>query len=67
MAVATSTLGKDALVNCARTSMSSKLIGSESKFFSEIVVDAVTAVKQKQADGPDRYPIKAINVLKSHG
>jgi T-complex protein 1 subunit alpha len=41
MAVAVKDLGRDALVNCARTSMSSKLIGPESKFFAELAVEAI--------------------------
>jgi len=41
MAVKVNTLGKDALVNCCKTSMSSKLIGSESTFFANMVVEAV--------------------------
>lgn len=39
------TLGKETLVNCAKTAMSSKIVGAESDFFSQLVVDAVTAVK----------------------
>jgi hypothetical protein len=39
------TLGKEALINCAKTAMSSKIVGAESEFFSQLVVDAVTSVK----------------------
>jgi hypothetical protein len=31
-------LGKDSLLNCAKTSMSSKIIGTESDFFSKLVI-----------------------------
>jgi len=34
-------LGDDCLVNCCKTSMSSKLIGSESEFFAKMVINAV--------------------------
>lgn len=34
MAVKVGTLGKEALYNCCKTSMSSKIIGPESDFFA---------------------------------
>ncbi|KAM3131875.1 hypothetical protein pb186bvf_015996 [Paramecium bursaria] len=50
------------LINTAKTSMNSKLIGPESELFSKLVVQAVQQIKQG-----DKYPIQAINVIKSHG
>ncbi|KAL6183497.1 hypothetical protein ACLB2K_044908 [Fragaria x ananassa] len=67
LAVKVEKLGKDCLVNCARTSMSSKLISGDSDFFSNLVVDAVLAVKMTNARGDVKYPIKGINILKAHG
>eukprot|EP00891_Asterochloris_glomerata_P000845 jgi/Astpho2/845/Aster-00693 len=66
MAIDVSTLGKDTLINCAKTAMSSKIVGADDEFFSRLVVDAVTAVKTSDEFKP-RYPVKAINILKAHG
>lgn len=61
------TLGKDALTQCAKTTMSSKIIGAEEEFFAKLVVDACLSVKTYNDMGDIKYPIKAINILKAHG
>ena len=54
------------LKKVAETSLSSKLIGPESKFFSDIVVKAITNVKTT-IGGVVKYPVKNINIIKTHG
>lgn len=53
-------------MNCAKTSMSSKLIGADTKFFSQLVVDSIKSIKIETLNGPI-YPIKSINILKAQG
>lgn len=67
LAIPVESLPKDCMLNCAKTSMSSKLIGAESDFFADLCVSAILSVKSVNSSGKTYYPLKAINVLKAHG
>lgn len=67
MSTSVESLGKDTLINIAKTAMSSKIIGADSEFFSKLIVDAMLAVKTTNAKGETKYPVKAVNILKAHG
>ena len=47
MVLTVDSLNEDHLINAAKTSMSSKIIGKEEDFFAQIAVDAVKSVKMK--------------------
>lgn len=58
------TLGRQCVVNCARTSLNSKILGGEENgpFFAAMAVDALTLVKTGSS-----YPVAAVNILKAMG
>jgi T-complex protein 1 subunit alpha len=66
LVVPVSSLTDAHLLQAARTSMSSKIIGKEGDFFAQMAVDAVLSVKTIQG-GKDKYPLSAIHILKAHG
>ncbi|TFK55249.1 T-complex protein 1 [Heliocybe sulcata] len=67
LSVKVDALGRDALVNVAKTSMASKIIGGDDDLFAPMAVDAMLAVRTINSRGDIKYPVKAVNVLKAHG
>jgi len=67
LSVPAADLGKNCLANVAKTSMSSKIIGSDKDFFSNIVVQCAELIRFTNTRGEQKCPIKTINVLKAHG
>ena len=51
MSIKTDKLGSDTLLAAAKTSMGSKIVGSEGEFFARMVVDAIQSVKMTDQVG----------------
>ncbi|KAF8061559.1 chaperonin Cpn60/TCP-1 family [Lyophyllum atratum] len=60
-------LGREALINVAKTTMASKIIGNDDDLFAPMAVDAMLSVRTINLRGDIKYPVKAVNVLKAHG
>ena len=56
-------IGEEVYRRVARTTLSSKFVGTEGDKFADLVVEAVKSVQT--ADG--KFPVNNVNVLKSHG
>eukprot|EP01094_Clydonella_sp_ATCC50884_P021667 TRINITY_DN4821_c0_g1_i1.p1 TRINITY_DN4821_c0_g1~~TRINITY_DN4821_c0_g1_i1.p1 ORF type:complete len:555 (-),score=187.63 TRINITY_DN4821_c0_g1_i1:143-1642(-) len=67
LAVDSASLGPNTIENCARTAMSSKIIGTDMDYFAPLITNALTRVKVINKRGNARYPIKAVNVLRCQG
>lgn len=67
MSVKVDTLGRDCLINCARTTLASKILSAHGDYFASMAVEALTAVRTTNALGEQRYPVKAVNILKAQG
>jgi T-complex protein 1 subunit alpha len=66
--VPVNSLSNNHLLQAARTSMSSKIIGKEGDFFANLAVEATLSVKTiSPFDGKTKYPLSAIHILKAHG
>ena len=67
LSIGTTDLDRDTVVNCAKTSMSSKLVGVDPDFFANMVVDAAMSIQRTGPNGETKVPIKSVNILKAHG
>lgn len=67
LSIKLSDLPPDALLNCAKTAISSKILSSDSDFFASLVVNALKRIGHVNASGQEKYSVNSINVLKSAG
>merc|ERR1719461_186052 len=63
----TATLGEESFIGCAKTALSSKIIGVEADFFADMAVKAMQRVETTNKAGQKKYPVKAVNIVKING
>jgi len=66
MALDGKSLGEDSVINCAKTSLSSKIIGADADFFAKMAAKAMLNVKT-MVKGTAKYPVKAVNIIQVSG
>eukprot|EP01126_Amoeba_proteus_P052835 TRINITY_DN641_c0_g1_i11.p1 TRINITY_DN641_c0_g1~~TRINITY_DN641_c0_g1_i11.p1 ORF type:complete len:548 (+),score=106.25 TRINITY_DN641_c0_g1_i11:289-1932(+) len=66
LSIALADLPGDTLVNCAKTALSSKIIGTNADHFGNIVVNALKRIGHNEG-GRIKYPVGHVNILKSPG
>ena len=59
LAVKIDARAQECLINVAKTSMASKIIGADDDFFAQMAVDAMLSVKTVNGRGETKYPVKA--------
>jgi T-complex protein 1 subunit alpha len=67
MVIKMAELTDDVLKKTAITTLSSKLIGPESDHFADIITRAMLNTKTTGLDGTNKYSVKSVSILKSHG
>jgi len=69
LAVKVDNLDRQTLLNIAKTSLSSKILGKNSEFFADLAVNAILRVRvvDEQNKANTKYPLTSINILKAPG
>ncbi|KAG8457925.1 hypothetical protein KFE25_011991 [Diacronema lutheri] len=63
----TASLGTDTILQCAKTTLNSKIFGKDSDFFAKMAVEAMHTVKVIGEDGKPKYPVKSVGIMTQHG
>jgi len=69
LALKVDNLDRTSLMNIAKTSLSSKILGKNSDFFADLAVNAILRVRvvDEQNKTSAKYPLNSINILKAPG
>eukprot|EP00747_Dinoflagellata_sp_TGD_P151038 gnl/TRDRNA2_/TRDRNA2_177167_c1_seq1.p1 gnl/TRDRNA2_/TRDRNA2_177167_c1~~gnl/TRDRNA2_/TRDRNA2_177167_c1_seq1.p1 ORF type:complete len:506 (+),score=-16.82 gnl/TRDRNA2_/TRDRNA2_177167_c1_seq1:200-1717(+) len=67
LAIPIDQLGERCLLNCAKTSMNSKIIGLADNLFPKMVVDTILTIKKNQLDEKLKISLEDISTVKNIG